>query len=113
MTNEDEQNVGLDLIVPEGQTVTLNGVEVEAKPVNNDVQLRAAMEAEKRGQDNVDFFLELVAETLNQDQNEEFENVTAEGLKQSEGNILPLVMAVQEANGLGDFLDEEDLEEVQ
>lgn len=111
MTDE-EQKSGLEMIVPEGQTVHLNGVEIEAKPVENDKQLKAAMEAEKRGKDNIDFFLELVAATLNQEQNEDFEDVSAEEIRKSRGNILPLLTAVQEANGLADFLDEEEMEQI-
>jgi len=109
--SEDEQKTGLEKLVPESKIVTLNGHKVEVKPLENEQQLEAAMKAEKRGQDNMDFFLELVAMTLNQ--NEGFENITGEDVKNSRGNILPLVMKVQEVNGLSDFLDEEDLQEIQ
>lgn len=112
MSNEENQKSGLEMIVPEGQTVHLNGVEIEAKPVENEEQLKAAMQSEKRGNDNIDFFLELVAATLNQEQNEEFEDVEASEIRSSRGNILPLLTAVQEANGLSDFLDEEDIEKI-
>lgn len=106
--SEDEQTTGLEKIVPETEVVELNGHKIDVNPVENEKTLRAAMESEKRGQDNVDFFIDLAAKSLNQ--NEGFENITGQDLKESKGNILPLIMAVQKVNGLGDFLDEEELQ---
>lgn len=107
---DDEQKSGLEMIVPESKTVELNGTEIEVKPLENQDTLEASMEAEKRGQDNKDFFYELIARTLNE--NEGFDGITAQEVKESRGNVLPLVMAVQEVNGLGDFLDQEELQEM-
>lgn len=108
-----EQNQGksdIEKLVPGSKTINLNGHEIEVKPLENDKTLRAAAESDKPGKDNMDYFLELVAETLNE--NEGFSGVTAQEVKNSRGNILPLVTAVQQVNGLADFLDEEDLEEI-
>lgn len=107
-----EQNKsGIEKIVPADKKVTLNGHEINIKPLENEKILKAAMESERSGKDNTDFFLELVADTLNE--NEGFEGVTAKDVRESRGNILPLIMSVQEVNGLSDFLDEEDLQEIQ
>jgi len=108
MSEQEDGKSGLEKIVPESKTVTLNGEEITVKPLENEDTLKASMEAEKRGQDNKDVFYELIARTLNE--NDGFDGVTAEEVKKSRGNVLPLVLAVQEVNGLGDFLDEEELQ---
>lgn len=105
-----EEKTGLEKLVPESKTITLNGHEIEVNPLKNEKVLQAAMEAEKRGKDNIDFFLELIADTLND--NDGFEDVTGEGVREGKGSILPLIQAVQEVNGLQDFLDEEEIQEI-
>lgn len=111
MTEQEQDKSDIEKLVPQTESVTLNGHKIVIRPLENEQQLKAAMESEKRGKDNTDFFLELVAMTLNE--NEGFDGVTGEDVKNSRGNILPLIMKVQEVNGLNDFLDEEELQELQ
>lgn len=106
-----EEKSDIEKLVPEKREVTINGVDVTVEPLENQKTLEAAMEAEKRGQEDVDFFLHLIAETLNM--NEEFDGVTLEDVKTSRGNLLPLLQAVQEVNGLQDFSDEKIAEQIQ
>lgn len=107
MSDEQEK---LQQLVPETKTVKIAGTKIDVPPLSNEQQLKATIEAEKRGQDNQDFFLKLIAMTLNE--NDGFEGVTKDDVRTSKGNILPLINAVQEANGLGDFLDEEEVEDL-
>lgn len=109
---DDEQKAKEDLqkLVPEDKTVEVNGVEIDVKPLQNEPLLKGMMEASKRDQDNRHFFYQAVASTLNS--NEGFSDITIEDIKNSRFNIAPLIEAITEVNGLGDFLDEEEIEEM-
>lgn len=108
MTEEQaSEKSDMEKLVPEATTLTVNGVELRFEPLDNDKILKAAVEAERRGQDDFDFILELIAMTISK--NDGFD-VTSQEVKDSKGNLLPMMNTVQEVNGL-DF-SEEELEEM-
>lgn len=106
MTDEEQNKKDLDKLQPQAQTLELNGHEITFPPLENDATLQATVESEKRGGSDLDFFLELIAISINT--NDGFEDVTKEDVKDMKGTILPMLQAVQSANGL-DF-SEEDVE---
>jgi len=110
MSEDENEKSDLEKIVPETKTVELNGQEIQVKPLQNEPLLKGMMEASKRDQDNRHFFYQAVASTLNS--NEGFSEITVEDIKNSRFNIAPLIEAITEVNGLGDFLDEEEIEEM-
>ncbi|MDY6788791.1 MAG: hypothetical protein SVV03_02400 [Candidatus Nanohaloarchaea archaeon] len=104
--NKSEKS-DMEKLVPEASTLTINDVELTFEPLDNEKILKSAVKAERKGQDDFDFILELIAMTISK--NEGFD-VTAEEVKKSKGNLLPMMNTVQEVNGL-DF-SEEELEEM-
>lgn len=103
MTDDDEAVSDMEKLVADPKKVTINGTDITVKPLKNKDIMSTAVEAEKKGDSDADFLYGLVAMTLNQ--NDGFD-VTVEEVKESSGTILPLMNAVQEVNGLADFLDQ-------
>lgn len=104
--NEDENKTAvsdMEKLVADPKTISINGNEITVKPIKNKKIMREAVESEKNGESDADFLYGLVAETLNMNQGFD---VTVEEVKDARGTILPLMQAVQEVNGLADFLDQ-------
>jgi hypothetical protein len=108
MTGEENSGSDIDKLVPESETITLNGEEIEVRPIKNEDFLKAAMTAEQRGDDNIELFMQLATTVLE----DNGYDVTARELRDSRGNILPLITAIQEVNSMADFSDEDLVEEM-
>lgn len=93
----------IDKLTPGPKTITLNGHEIEVRPIENETFLKAAAEAEKSGDSDMELFIRLGAKVLQ----ENGWDVSPKELAEGRGIILPLINAIQEVNELTDFSEEE------
>lgn len=99
MTNEKLQKITAD-----GQTVEIDEVEFNVKPMT----MKDFLKAQQVGQDNQgEGLLEMLYHSLKKE-----EDITKQGLKEAPAKVLkPLQDAVNEVNDFEDFFDEDEKQE--
>lgn len=97
MAEQNDSNARSDMakLEAEPKEIELAGTEIEIAPIENSQIISAVVDSERRGEDWM--YYKLASMTLNQ--NDGFD-VTPKEVQNSKGNILGLMLAVQEVNGL-------------
>lgn len=97
MAEQNDSNARSDMekLEADPKTIELAGTEVEVAPIDNSKIISAVVDSERRGEEWM--YYKLTSMTLNK--NDGFD-VTPQEVQNSKGNILGLMLAVQEVNGL-------------